>query len=56
MAGLVWCIVLAVRAKRSGLPDDQIKAQLQRVVAWNLGALLISGLGLIAVVVGIILS
>lgn len=56
VAGLVWCIVLAVRAKRSGLPDDQIKAQLQRVVAWNLGALLISGLGLMAVVVGIILS
>jgi hypothetical protein len=56
VAGLVWCIVLAMRARRSGLPDDQIRAALQKVVALNLGALLLSGLGLMAVVVGIILS
>lgn len=56
VAGLVWCIVLAMRARSSGLPDDQIKARLQRVIALNLGALLLSGLGLMAVVVGIILS
>lgn len=56
VAGLVWCIVLAVRAKRSGLPDDQIKARLQRVIAINLAALAISGLGLMAVIVGVILS
>lgn len=54
--GLVWCIVLAMRARASGLPDDQIKAQLQRVVAINLGALAVSGLGLMAVIVGIILG
>lgn len=56
VAGLIWCIVLAMRARSSGLPDDQIKARLQRVIALNLGALLLSGLGLMAVVVGIILS
>lgn len=56
VAGLVWCIILAMRARRSGLPDDQVKAALQKVVALNLGALLLSGLGLMAVVVGIILS
>ena len=55
VAGLVWCIVLAMRAKKSGLPDDQIKAQLQRVIVLNLGALAISGLGLMAVVMGAIL-
>ncbi len=54
--GLVWCIVLAVRARKSGLPDDQIKGQLQRVVAWNLGALALSFLGLMAVITGVILS
>lgn len=54
--GLIWCIVLAMRARNSGLPEDQIKAQLQRVVVWNLGALAVSGLGLMAVVVGVILS
>ena len=26
VAMLGWCIVLAMRAKNSGLPDDQIKA------------------------------
>ncbi|MFN7224744.1 MAG: hypothetical protein ACK4MS_12050 [Paracoccaceae bacterium] len=53
---LIWCIVLAMRARKSGLPEDQIKAQLQRVVTLNLGALAISALGLMAVVVGIILG
>jgi len=54
--GLMWCIVLAVRARRSGLPDDQVRASLQRVVALNLGALAVSFLGLMAVVAGIMLS
>lgn len=54
--GLMWCIVLAVRARKSGLPDDQIRAALQRVVAWNLGALALSALGLMAVITGVILS
>ncbi|MDP4033083.1 MAG: hypothetical protein Q8P60_09590 [Pseudorhodobacter sp.] len=53
---LLWCIILAMRARKSGLPDDQIKTQLQRVVVLNLGALAISGLGLIVVVVGVILG
>jgi hypothetical protein len=56
LLGLVWCIVLAVRARRSGLPDDQVRARLQRVVALNLGALAVSALGLMAVIVGIFLS
>lgn len=54
--GLLWCVVLAVRAKRSGLPDDQIKAQLQQVVALNLGALAVSALGLMLVIAGVILA
>jgi hypothetical protein len=47
---------LALQAKRSGLPDDQMKARLQKVVALNLAALAISALGLMAVVIGIILT
>jgi len=54
--GLIWCIVIALKAKRSGLPDDQMKARLQKVVALNLAALAVSGLGLMLVVVGIILA
>lgn len=59
MAGvltLLWCIILAMRARKSALPEDQIKAQLQRVVVLNLGALAVSALGLIVVVTGILLS
>lgn len=54
--GLLWCIMLAMRARKSGLPDDQIKAQLQRAVILNLAALALSGLGLIVVIAGVILS
>lgn len=56
VAGLVWCIVLALRARKSGLPDDQIRQRLQKVVAINLGALALSFLGLMLVIVGVILS
>ena len=54
--GLIWCIVLAMRAHKSGLPDDQVKAALQRVVALNLGALAVSAIGLMMVVMGVILG
>lgn len=56
VAGLVWCIVLAVKARKSGLPDDQIRLRLQKVVAINLAALAVSFFGLMLVMVGVILS
>lgn len=56
VAGLVWCIVLATRAKRAGLPDDQMRATLQRAVVLNMAALAVSGLGLMCVVFGVMLS
>lgn len=56
VAMLLWCVILAIKAKRSGLPDDQMKASLQRVVALNLGALALSALGLMAVVLALILG
>lgn len=54
--GLLACVWLAIRAKRSGQSDEAVKTALEKVVALNLGALLLSGLGLMAVIVGIILS
>ena len=54
--GLLLCVLLALRAKRSPLGEEAIKSALQKVVALNLGALLLSGLGLMAVVTGIFLS
>ncbi len=56
VAGLVWCIVLAMRAKRAGLPDADMRATLQRVVVLNMAALAVSGLGLMCVVFGVFLA
>ncbi len=56
LAGLVWCIVRVAAARRAGLPDAELRARLQRVVALNLAALLVSALGLMLVVVGIVLG
>jgi hypothetical protein len=56
VAGLVYCVILALRAKRSGLEEAAMKQALQKMVALNLGALMVSALGLIAVVIGVILQ
>ena len=56
VAGLVWCILLALRARRSGMADDAMRAALQRVVVLNMAALGVSALGLMCVVAGIILG
>ena len=53
---LVWCIVSVAKARRAGLSDEALKARLQKIVALNMGALAVSGLGLMAVVVGILLA
>jgi hypothetical protein len=56
LAGLVWCILRVAAARRAGLPDAELRARLQRIVALNLGALLLSALGLVMVIVGIALG
>jgi hypothetical protein len=56
VAALVWCILLAVKARKNARDDADLRARLQRVVALNMGALGISGLGLMCVVTGIFLS
>jgi hypothetical protein len=56
VAGLIWCILLALRARRSGLGDEAMRAELQRVVVLNMAALGVSALGLICVVAGILLG
>jgi hypothetical protein len=56
LAGLVACITMVARARAAGLTDEALKARLQRVVALNLGALLLSAVGLMMVIVGIVLG
>ena len=56
LAGLVWCILRVRAARRAGLPDAELRRRLQSVVALNLGALLLSALGLSMVVAGLLLG
>ena len=56
LAGLIWCIVTVTCARRAGLSEAALKARLQKVVALNLGALFLSVIGLMMVVVGILLA
>ncbi len=56
LAGLIWCILKVSRAKRSGQDDAAMRATLRAVMPVNLGALFLSVLGLMMVIVGIFLS
>lgn len=56
VAGLMWCVLLVRKAKAEGLDDAAMRARLQRVVALNMGALFLSAIGLMMVVVGILLG
>ncbi|MBQ0803565.1 MULTISPECIES: hypothetical protein [unclassified Sulfitobacter] len=54
--GLVWCIVTVMRAKRANLPEDDMRLVLQKALPLNLGALFLSVIGLMMVVIGIMLG
>jgi hypothetical protein len=56
LAGLVWCILRILKARKAGLSDEELRAELQKVVPMNTGALLLSVLGLMIVVMGIALG
>lgn len=55
-AGIIATIVAVVRARRSAPDDAALRARLGRILPWNIGALLLSCLGLMAVVTGVILG
>ena len=56
LLGLVWCIVRVAKAKRANLSDVELRAAIQSVVPINMGALFLSVIGLMLVVVGVFLS
>ncbi|MDR0809795.1 MAG: hypothetical protein LBE86_11845 [Gemmobacter sp.] len=56
LAGLIWCILLAMKARQGATSDEEIRTRLQRVVVLNMGALGVSALGLMLVVSGILLA
>ncbi|UWQ92623.1 hypothetical protein QEZ52_07640 [Aliisedimentitalea scapharcae] len=56
LAGLVWCILRVASARRQNLSDDELRAAVQAVLPYNLGALALSVLGLMMVILGISLG
>lgn len=56
LAALVWCILGVNRARKANLPDAELRARLQRAITLNFAALLLSALGLMMVVLGIVLA
>lgn len=56
LAGIVAVILQVRRARREALPEPELRARLQRAVALNMGALGLSALGLMMVVIGIMLG
>lgn len=56
LCGLVWCILRVQAARRASLSDDAMRAVLSKVLPLNFGALGLSVLGLMLVVVGISLG
>ncbi len=55
MVGLVYAMVLAFRIKREGATGAEFTARMQKLGALNMGALGVSALGLMMVVIGILL-
>jgi len=56
LCGLLWTIVVVARARRKGLDDAAMRAVVQRMIPLNMGALMLSVAGLMAVIVGISLG
>ncbi|MBI6628633.1 hypothetical protein [Pontibaca salina] len=56
LAGLIWSIMRVVRARREQLSDDELRSILQTVLPLNIGALFLSVIGLMLVVVGVMLG
>ncbi|MEO0569038.1 MAG: hypothetical protein AAF066_14990 [Pseudomonadota bacterium] len=53
---LIWCILKIAKARRMGLPESELRDALQRIVPMNTGALFLSLIGLMLVVLGIAFS
>lgn len=56
LIGLIWCIFSVGRAKRAKLNDDEMRIVLKKALPLNLGALFLSVIGLMMVIVGIFLA
>lgn len=56
VAGLIACVVYALRLRRAGLDDAAMRAGLRKGVIANMAALFVSVIGLMLVILGIALA
>lgn len=56
VCGLLWTVVLVRAAKKAATDDDDLRKRLGKVIPINLGMLLLSVMGLMAVILGISLG
>lgn len=56
LSGIIYSIVAVARAKRANLDDEELRKRVAKVIPINMGALFLSVLGLMMVIVGISLS
>lgn len=57
LVGIVGCILAVMRARRrAGTDEDAVRDVVRRVLPWNLGAFMLSMMGLVLVIVGVILT
>ena len=54
--GLVWCIVKARQAKNAANSEEELNTEIRKLIPWNMGALFLSTIGLMIVIVGIFLQ
>jgi hypothetical protein len=53
LGGIVYSIVAVTKAKRANLSDEELRARVSTILPINLGALFVSMIGLMAVVLGV---
>ncbi|MEK0163247.1 hypothetical protein VWX97_13425 [Phaeobacter sp. JH18-32] len=56
LLGLMWSVLRVMQAKRQKLDDDALRAVIQKVLPYNLGALFLSVIGLMLVMLGLSLG
>ncbi|MFT5630696.1 MAG: hypothetical protein ACI82I_002942 [Gammaproteobacteria bacterium] len=56
MIGIVASIVMVARAKKAKLDDADMRARISKILPINMGALFVSMIGLMMVIVGIVLA
>lgn len=56
LIGLILSIVKVARARKAGLSDEALRDAVQKVMPLNMGALFLSVIGLMMVILGIFLG